>query len=110
MGVDLYLIDKPCKTCGHQEEHESFYCTYNLSPMWKVVYPGECLLQIDNLTSDKALKKIIKMQSELIDHKSKFLELNPSNGFGTYDGFLNLINELIDECVKYPKAVWRVWR
>ena len=107
MSLDLYLRETPCETCGHQHEALNFNYTYNVSPMWYKIYPdAKNMVDIDGMTGEEAYKKLSYARKVLESQPKEFMALNPSNGWGSYDGFLDFINELIKACMDNPKLVW----
>lgn len=111
MGLDLWLEKKRCKACGHQEISGNFGCTYNLIPMWKLIYPEhEKFIPIDGMTAKKSLVLLEDAVKKLIDNKEECMKLNPKNGWGSYDSFLNFLTTLIKNATENPKAIWRSCR
>ena len=111
MGLDIWMQSKSCEKCGHQENTEYFHCTYNLWPMWSSIYPeDEKLVDIDGLSGKKSLCKLTHAHTELTNYPDKFIAMNPSNNWGSYDVFLYFIEQLIDECELHPDWVWCSWR
>lgn len=111
MGLDLSLGPIPCKTCGHKDDGFSGGYTYNMSPIWYVVYPDdEGMIKIDGMTGEEALPKLTYARDYMITNKQLLRKLEPSNGWGSYDGFLSYINDCIQACVDYPKSRWEACR
>lgn len=113
MGLDLWLQSKICKECGtiKKSESEIFSITYNLSPMWHLIFPNDDgMIDIDGMTGKQSLKKLIHARDQLTDKKDKFISLNPDNGWGSYESFLICIKKLIKEAEENPKSVWISWR
>ena len=111
MGVDLYMRETSCETCGHQREGFSINYTYNVSPMWYKVYPGDKeMVQIDGMIGKKAYKKLLYALKYMEAHKDEMIALEPPNGWGSYHGFLEFINACIEASLEHPKSVWEAWR
>lgn len=111
MGLSLYLEHEKCPTCGHAEERDSFDYTYNVSPMWRQIYPDdEGMVFIDGMTGKEAFEKLIHALDYMKQHKEELEALNPSNGWGSYEGFMEFIRELIHACIETPDAIWTSWR
>lgn len=111
MGLDLYIRETPCETCGHKREDFNINYTYNVSHMWYKIYPeDEGMVFIDGMTGKEAYNKLIHARQYMEEHREEMITLEPKNGWGSYDGFLEFINKCIDACLKNPKLVWESWR
>lgn len=113
MGLDIWMNTKKCETCGHQEELEdaNLYCSYNLSPMWFKQFPDdENLIPIDGLTGREAHPILMYRYCNLDSNKDKLIKLNPPNGWGSYDGLMELLNKLMKLSDENPDLVWETWR
>ena len=111
MGLDLYLQGKICPTCGKSENPEiGWNYTYNVSPMWREVFPDTKMINIDGMTCQESLPKLEKFRDALKADPEKFKKMNPDNGWGDYDSFLKAIEELIIYENTYPDCIWDSWR
>jgi len=111
MSLDLYLESPECVTCGHSEEYFHSNYTYNVSKMWYEIYPdAEGMVDIDKMTGTEAYKTLCHARTILEENPSKFIKMNPENGWGNYHGFLDFINALIKACLEHPTGVWNSWR
>lgn len=111
MSLDLYFKSKECETCGNiQQFGEGFNYTYNCSPMWQVIFPGEKFVHIDGLSGKEALAILDKALVEFDIKPERFKKLNPENGFGDFDSFKGFIRELRDACLLNPDFYWSSWR
>lgn len=86
---------------------ETFNYTYNVRPMF-VLAVRDGLYSIHDLSGHSALMKLRLIRSAMEDHYPAILELNPSNGWGDFDGALNLINQLILASLEHPDDNWSV--
>ncbi len=111
MSLDLYLRETPCETCGHQRENFNINYTYNASPMWFKIYPDdESMVFIDGMTGKEAYKKLLFARKYMENHREEMIKLEPPNGCGSYNGFLDFINECIKACLEHPTLKWEAWR
>lgn len=111
MGLDLYLREEPCETCGHQREDFNISYTYNVSPMWYKIYPNDDgMVNIDGMTGEEAYKKLKYAWKYMKEHREEMIKLEPSNGWGSYSGFLEFIEECMAVSLKNPKLKWESWR
>lgn len=79
--------------------------------MWRAIYPDdEGLIYIDGMTGKKAKKKLQYALDYMELHKRELEELNPPNGFGSYEGLKKLLIKLIAACIEHPKLTWSSWR
>jgi hypothetical protein len=107
MSLDLILQPPKCETCGHEPEGLSFNITYNLSPMWYALYPDDsCMLKIEELNGIKSLKKINKYIGKFKVNKEMLTNLNPPNGWGSYDHFVKTLRAMRDACEEHPDWIW----
>jgi hypothetical protein len=84
--------------------------TYNVSPMFNEALSGftDGIRTIDGMRGRDAenglLIGVIGMQSE----PKKYIAMNPDNGWGNYEGALEVLQTLLKYARKYPDAVFRV--
>ena len=111
MGADFYQAKEKCPTCGHEEDYDSISITYNLSPMWYAMFPGDkTMLPIDGLTGQEAQEKLDEAIYKMVRDEEKLQCLNPSNGFGSFDGFLDSLRKMLHLSQNNPDLKWGVWR
>lgn len=111
MSVDLYMNFETCKACGHQPESININYTYNVSPMWYKIYPDDKgMIYIDGMTGREAYEKLNHARDRLINNKDEFKKLEPANGWGTYEGFIDLLSKAIYFSTEYPDLVWSASR
>lgn len=108
MSLDLYLNAPPCDACGRSKEAiGSFNVTYNLSPMWHAAVPeSRQLIKIDGMTGLESLELLRSGISALEEDPGKFKAMNPSNGWGSYEGLVWKVREMRDAATENPTAVW----
>ena len=111
MGVDLYLRETPCETCGHQREDFEINYTYNAAPMWYRIYPDDHhMVDIDGMTGEEAYPKLVFAREFMEKNKDELKNLEPPNGWGSYQGFYDFITKCIQACIDNPKLIWEAWR
>lgn len=42
--------------------------------------------------------------AELLDNPDKYKQLNPENGWGSYEGLVKFVEDYLVACIKYPEA------
>lgn len=111
MSLDLSIAPNSCKHCGKGDDALKFNYTYNVSQMWYEVYPeDEGMVQIDGMTGREAAPKIQKAIWEMESKKKFMKKLEPDNGWGSYEGFLQFLNKVLEACKECPGGVWRSFR
>lgn len=106
MSLDLWLSSKPCLTCGDIKQTEIFNYTYNVWPMWNEIFQTHEMVNIDNLTGAQSI--VILNYASRILRESPFIfkKMNPPNGWGSYEGFIEYIETLIKAAKEHPAWVW----
>jgi hypothetical protein len=112
MSLDLYISPERCPTCGHIEDQENFNVTYNVSRMWYELFPKEQgdMVPIEGLTGSQAEPIIKKAIKKFKSNKKSLEKLNPPNGWGSYNQFLEFLEDVLDACKRYPNSKWEAWR
>lgn len=111
MSLDLWMESPQCPTCKHTERSDSFNCTYNLAAMWYEIFlTSKHMVHIDGMKGRESLPMLSAAMNELALNPEKFKMLNPSNGFGHYEGFVNFIIDLILTAQKHPDWIWKASR
>lgn len=111
MSLDLSIAPNSCKHCGRGDDALEFNYTYNVSQMWYEVFPDdEGMVQIDGMTGKEAYPKIAKAIHEMLSKEKFMRKLEPENGWGSYEGFLDFLRKISDACIECPFGVWRSWR
>lgn len=109
MGIDVYLT----KVVTEEKEIFAWSCTHNLIEMAEEAGLYEYLWKPDNLGIKKARDLIAPLTEGLNILKSypdRFKKFNPSNGFGSYDGFINFVCNYLNACKEEPDSNVNVWR
>jgi hypothetical protein len=124
MSLDVSLtFDVDTGGVEYKCEVYSFNITHNLgkmasecklyNPMWRPYrlyniddeYGASFMVEAGELYD--ALKFGVE---ELAANPEKYKKLNPDNGWGTYEGLLEVATEYMNACKDYPKAKVRVCR
>ena len=59
------------------------------------------------LRAKKIIKTIEMGLADLVNRPEYFKQFNPSNGWGDYDSFVPKVNDVLESCKKFPKAIVR---
>lgn len=83
--------------------------TYNLAPMYYKCIDKELgFRKLNELNCKKALPILNKAINDLIENKFEYEKLNPSNGWGSYDGLLEELKNLRNCCEENPDGIIEV--
>lgn len=83
--------------------------TYNLSDMYYKCIDKELgLKKLNGLSSKEALPIVKRAIEDMIKNKEEYEKLNPSNGWGSYDGLLRDLRNLKESCEQIPDGVIEV--
>ena len=97
MSYDVSLIQ------GDLEKDLGGY-TYNTSPMF---FKGaqKSLNDLNGMKAKDAYPILLKGFEYMRDHPAEMEALNPDNGWGNYEGFLQFIGSITVACKNNPEAI-----
>ena len=99
MSYDICVVKK-CQHCGHNEAVFDTNYTFNVSRMYQLAFNNSLGIKLLNEMSVQDARVIL---AEAIDymysHKEELEKLNPANGWGDYNGALEVLVELYTICV-----------
>ena len=125
MSLDISLkgatreVECMCPNCDHKHskmETEIFWsgnCTHNLTEMaqaaklYKPIWRPE---EVGITTAKQLIEPLEKGLKKLIEYPNKFKKYNPSNGWGSYDSFVQFVSALLLACKNNPEATIDIWR
>jgi hypothetical protein len=85
--------------------------TSNVAPMWRKAMPStEGLAGMEGMTAGVAAEVLRSGISAMERNPDPYRALNPSNGWGSFDGQLDALRELLAEFEAAPHAKVRIWR
>lgn len=108
-----------CRNCGMETRHERRVpvydgnITHNLGEMAELAGIYKALWRPEELSARKALDitHILKAGlKRLKANPDKYKKLNPSNGWGSYDGLIEFVEKYLAACIKNPDAIINVDR
>jgi len=82
--------------------------TSNVAGMWTKAL-GYSLSKLENEKANDCIKDLRKAIADMEDKPNEYKEMNPSNGWGDYEGALSYLRKLLDACVKNPKCKIKIW-
>ena len=76
--------------------------TYNLTPMWREAGACQVTRDFDGQNAGRLAPILTLALVEAIRHKAKFVALEPDNGWGDYDGFVQILTKFAQLCWEHP--------
>lgn len=113
MGWDFGMwADVGGEERGYLDGYDRNY-TFNVSPMFFRALAGTEIAEaglrgLDGKLGSECAPLLTVMIERMEASPDAFKELNPPNGWGSYDGALHLLRELRRWCAEAPKARMRV--
>lgn len=107
MSYDVYLeID----TGGAEPAAlgDSLNYTYNCGPMFRLALGRDGINSLEGELAGTAIQTLRSGIAEMEDEPGKYKALNPENGWGSYEGALQFLRDILTACVRHPKATIRV--
>ena len=95
-----------------KEEHEVCDCgnyTYNVSPMYYKAFGEEGIGMFDGMNAGEAIKFLELGIKNMEREPAEYLKLNPSNGWGSYDGALAYLRVIYQGCQNHPQTTIRIY-
>lgn len=78
--------------------------THNLVPMWKEAGVYDCLYNSERLTPAMILPILEIGLAYMKAQPERFKALNPSNGWGSYENAIGVLEAIISACRQHPKS------
>ena len=100
-------------TVGETDEVFTRNITHNLG---KMAYEAGIYMhlwrpdEIQATVASQLIEPLRKGLDLLLSDPERFNKLNPSNGWGDYDGLVAFVTDYLMACERYPQAKVRVWR
>lgn len=125
MSLDVYLLDgeeriEPCEHCGGtgnvNHGRDCVYeanITHNLTTMAEAAGVYQALWRPEEIGVTKAGQLVTLLRdglNRLIVDQERFEELNPKNGWGTYEGLVAFVSRYLEACEANPEAAISVSR
>lgn len=87
---------------------KSFNYTYNVSVMLYKAMPEHGIRVINGKCGEEAVKFLLTIYNYMVINSEALKELNPPNGWGSYEGALALVHKLIEASLTHPDDLWKV--
>ena len=100
MGYDIRLAISTGKSLHTVYENDY---TYNVSPMYyKAFATNDGLNSLNGLRAKFAINFLDSAIAYMTNYKQEYITLNPANGWGDYEGALQVLVELKQACEDHP--------
>lgn len=108
MSADVWLeIDTGAGEPTHLDGTD-VNLTHNLTPMLRAAgFPG--WRAFEGAPASESAGVFAKVAAGLRANPERFRAMNPPNGWGTYEGALEVMERLRDLCARHPKATIGAW-
>lgn len=119
MSLDLSIPygdveETECHHCGQtykQQDCRDFNYTYNAAKMWYAAVPdAKRMIEIEGMTGTDSLDILIPAYEELSNYPEKYQPLEPENGWGSYETFVQFLMKLIIAAQESPNEKWSAGR
>lgn len=113
MSWDFYLTEKHdvCPTCGRGKDELEVYDRNYTSNMWRMLRVANFNWDmIEGKAGAEALPELTRLIQTMQSDPSTFRGLNPPNGWGDYDSFLEMLREFREACSNHLTAIVHISR
>ena len=83
--------------------------TGNVWPMWEMSGCGDALYESDGKLASEIIPDLEHALPHMKANPDDYRALNPSNGWGNYEGAMDFVAQLLTACKEHPKASVWVW-
>ena len=85
---------------------EEFNYTYNVSGMWYAAIPETGIRTHYGETGRDAVPILRRIREFMEDNRDELLSMEPENGWGSYEGALQFVTDLINASIRNPECTW----
>ncbi len=82
--------------------------TSNVSPMWTSALGGTRLREFHHVSCAEAAGPLAEAVKRMEADPAAYQGMNPSNGWGDYEGALDYLRRIAEACAAHPKCRIRV--
>ena len=86
---------------------ESFNYMYNTAKMFYSAIP-DGVRTLDGLAGEQSLAPLLAIYIYMVENKAECLQYEPSNGWGSYEGSLDLVHNLTKAALNNLVEIWEV--
>lgn len=80
----------------------SHNATHNLMPMWSKAGCYSALYESHGKPAKEILSPLIQGLTDMLKNSEEYRKLEPSNGWGDYDGAISFLVQVIKDCASNP--------
>lgn len=85
---------------------EDFNYTYNVAGMWYAAIPDKGIRTHYGMTGKEALNPLREIREYMEANHIELVEMEPDNGWGSFEGALGFVNGLILASIRNPDEIW----
>jgi len=85
---------------------EEFNITYNVAGMFYATFKEKGIRHIYGITGKDSISMLMKIYTDMVVNHDEMIELEPSNGWGTFDNTLQCITKMTTAGLNNPDSVW----
>jgi len=87
-------------------DDENFNYTYNVAGMWYSAVPDAGIRVIYGLSGKDAAPLLRGIWNHMVENHIEMRKMEPNNGWGSFDGALGFINDLVMASLRNPESIW----
>lgn len=106
MSFDISLIVPACPECCRPTETiDVADPTYNLGLMWREAFDGDQGIRgLNGLSAAEVMLRVKVAIERMLAAPEQYRKLQPDNGWGDYEGAVDVLQRLLTKCHRYPTA------
>jgi len=106
LSFDISLTLPACQHCLRPEQtFDVADPTYNLAPLWREAFDDERGIRMLNGAVASSATHVLRLGIErMLAQPERYRKLEPANGWGDYEGAVDVLQRLLTKCQAYPKA------
>ena len=111
MSLDIWLTIE-VDTGGDKPYTIQLYdtnMTHNVIPMWSKAGVYDALYNSEGKQASEILESLKAGVADMTSNPEDYKELNPDNGWGSYESALYWLKQFTQACNSHPKAVIGLW-
>lgn len=83
--------------------------TSNVGPMWRDALQGRLLREFHGSPCSEAAGPLAEAVKRMENEPERYKLMEPSNGWGDYDGALTYLRRLAEMCAEHPKCYIQIY-
>jgi len=102
MSYDFSMKTNHCPLCDRYDEHGDLNYTYNVSPMFRLALGDSGVHQLAKMKAPEAIDLLDRGIRDMDRNPQAYEALNPSNGWGSFEGARMCLVTIKEWFEKYP--------